>query len=58
MPAAALAVVAAAHAEAHARRESTPQAVQRAVTALADAGWAITPSATLPGRQTGVRDAA
>lgn len=31
---------------------------QQAATALADAGWTITPVGTLPGRQTGTQAAA
>jgi hypothetical protein len=58
IPAAALAVVAAAHEDARRAHGSTRYAATLAAKALTDAGWTIAPSAPLPGRQTGTQDAA
>lgn len=58
IPAAALAVVAAAHEDARRARGGTRYAATLAVKALTDAGWTIAPSGAPPGRQTGTQDAA
>lgn len=58
IPAAALAVVAAAHEDARRARGGTRYAATLAVKALTDAGWTITPTDTRNAPQTGTQRAA
>lgn len=57
-PDAALAVLEAAYTESQQRGEDARRYRQRAERELRRAGWTITPTGTLPGRQTGTQAAA
>jgi hypothetical protein len=58
IPAAAVAVIEAAHEDARRAHGSTRYAARLALTALTGAGWAVTPTPAATGRQTGAQRAA